>query len=87
MLSSRTQQGDKSGTEADKSYYAPAPAVSLPKGGGAIKGMGEKFAANPVTGTPPVLVDLGLDLSFLCPTTRVQVTRCLAWAGVFHCLQ
>ena len=28
-----------------------APAVSLPKGGGAIRGIGEKFAANPVTGT------------------------------------
>ncbi|MGH8771138.1 MAG: SpvB/TcaC N-terminal domain-containing protein, partial [Burkholderiales bacterium] len=28
-----------------------APMVSLPKGGGAIRGMGEKFAANPVTGT------------------------------------
>ena len=27
------------------------PAISLPKGGGAIRGMGEKFAANPVTGT------------------------------------
>ena len=25
--------------------------ISLPKGGGAIRGMGEKFAANPVTGT------------------------------------
>jgi hypothetical protein len=28
-----------------------APAVSLPKGGGAIRGMGEKFAANPVNGS------------------------------------
>ena len=28
-----------------------APAIALPKGGGAIRGMGEKFAANPVTGT------------------------------------
>ena len=28
-----------------------APTISLPKGGGAIHGMGEKFAANPVTGT------------------------------------
>ena len=28
-----------------------APEVSLPKGGGAIRGMGEKFAANPVTGS------------------------------------
>ncbi|MEZ4727608.1 MAG: hypothetical protein R3E79_10795 [Caldilineaceae bacterium] len=31
-----------------------SPAISsiaLPKGGGTIRGMGEKFAANPVTGT------------------------------------
>src|SRR5688572_11793163 len=28
-----------------------APSISLPKGGGAIRGLGEKFAANPVTGT------------------------------------
>jgi RHS repeat-associated protein len=27
------------------------PQLNLPKGGGAIRGMGEKFAANPVTGT------------------------------------
>jgi RHS repeat-associated protein len=27
------------------------PTIQLPKGGGAIRGMGEKFAANPVTGT------------------------------------
>ena len=27
------------------------PELSLPKGGGAIRGIGEKFAANPVTGT------------------------------------
>ena len=30
---------------------ATAPSITLPKGGGAIRGMGEKFAANPVTGT------------------------------------
>jgi hypothetical protein len=29
------------------------PTISLPKGGGAIRGMGEKFSANPVTGTNP----------------------------------
>jgi hypothetical protein len=28
-----------------------APQVSLPKGGGAVRGIGEKFTANPVTGT------------------------------------
>jgi RHS repeat-associated protein len=27
------------------------PSISLPKGGGAIRGIGEKFSANPVTGT------------------------------------
>ena len=38
--------------EADKkpSPFA-APSVSLPKGGGAIKGIGEKFGVNPVNGT------------------------------------
>src|SRR4029450_4055680 len=30
---------------------ATAPTISPPKGGGAIRGIGEKFAANPVTGT------------------------------------
>jgi hypothetical protein len=42
----------------DKSYFAPPPAISLPKGGGAIKGMGEKFAANPVTGTGSMSVPI-----------------------------
>src|SRR6187399_2277229 len=35
-----------------------APAISLPKGGGAIRGIGEKFAANPVTGTGTLTVPL-----------------------------
>lgn len=35
-----------------------APTVSLPKGGGAITGIGEKFAANPVTGTGSITVPL-----------------------------
>lgn len=34
------------------------PSVSLPKGGGAIRGMGERFAANPVTGTGSLSVPL-----------------------------
>ena len=32
-------------------FLTTPPALSLPKGGGAIRGIGEKFAANPVTGT------------------------------------
>src|SRR5215472_2870552 len=34
------------------------PSISLPKGGGAIRGIGEKFAANPVTGTGLMSVPL-----------------------------
>jgi hypothetical protein len=33
-----------------------APSLSLPKSGGAIRGIGEKFAANPVTGTASLAV-------------------------------
>jgi hypothetical protein len=33
--------------------------VSLPKSGGAIRGIGEKFAVNPVTGTSSLVVTLG----------------------------
>ncbi|MGZ3385200.1 MAG: SpvB/TcaC N-terminal domain-containing protein, partial [Isosphaeraceae bacterium] len=35
-----------------------APSISLPKGGGAIRGMGEKFSANPVTGTGSMSVPI-----------------------------
>src|SRR2546425_2041 len=34
------------------------PQISLPKGGGAIRGIGEKFAANPVTGTGSMTVPI-----------------------------
>src|SRR5438045_9023884 len=34
------------------------PAISLPKGGGSISGIGEKFTANPVTGTGSVSVPM-----------------------------
>jgi hypothetical protein len=39
------------------STFTP-PSISLPKGGGAIRGMGEKFAANPVTGTGSMTVPI-----------------------------
>src|SRR5256885_13470941 len=35
-----------------------APIISLPKGGGAIRGIGEKFAANPATGTGSLSVPI-----------------------------
>src|SRR5919197_2154330 len=35
-----------------------APSVQLPKGGGAIRGVGEKFGTNPVTGTGSMSVPI-----------------------------
>ena len=46
---SSPQTGSK--RQAEESSPFRAPAISQPKGGGAIRGIGEKFAANPVTGT------------------------------------
>jgi RHS repeat-associated protein len=47
---SNGQQGERGGLRV--------PAISLPKGGGAIRGIGEKFAANPVTGSGSMSVPL-----------------------------
>src|SRR5216117_2349476 len=43
-----------------KSFAVSAPAITLPKGGGAIRGIGEKFAANPVTGTGSLNVPIAV---------------------------
>ncbi len=51
------QTGDDS-LPASKSGVLPS--VSTPKGGGAIRGVGEKFAANPVTGSGSMTVPLPL---------------------------
>jgi hypothetical protein len=46
------QQGSQSQVTADDGLHTVSlPEINLPKGGGAIRGIGEKFAANPVTGT------------------------------------
>ena len=62
--------GDRSATEASadgrvQQQAAPGgdlkvPAITLPKGGGAIRGAGEKFAANPVNGSGSMSVPLAL---------------------------
>src|SRR5678816_2944183 len=43
---------------ASKSNAISTPQITLPKGGGAIRGIGEKFAANPVTGTGSMTVPI-----------------------------
>jgi Salmonella virulence plasmid 65kDa B protein len=45
------------GGESSVTLVTP-PAIALPKGGGAIRGIGEKFAANPVNGTGSLSVPL-----------------------------
>src|ERR1700741_299594 len=47
----------KSSAEPQKGGVV-APSISLPKGGGAIRGIGEKFSANPVTGTGSMSVPI-----------------------------
>jgi hypothetical protein len=42
---------NKTGKAEEVEKRSSAPLTSLPKGGGAINGIAEKFAANPVTGT------------------------------------
>lgn len=58
MPISSKDTGNTQASDSGKSYYTPPPAVNLPKGGGAIKGIGEKFAANPVTGTGSMTVPI-----------------------------
>jgi Salmonella virulence plasmid 65kDa B protein len=43
-------------TPASEEQSTSAPAISLPKGGGAIKGTGEKFGVNPVNGSSTLSV-------------------------------
>jgi RHS repeat-associated protein len=44
--------------EAGGAHALEPPAITLPKGGGAVRGIGEKFAANPVTGTGSMSVPI-----------------------------
>src|SRR5262245_58960271 len=57
MINGPSQDGKQQGGAQPQSPMS-APTISLPKGGGAIRGMGEKFAANPVTGTGSLSVPL-----------------------------
>ena len=55
-MNDRTQSKENGGKES--SNAASVPTITLPKGGGAIRGIGEKFAANPVTGTGSMTVPI-----------------------------
>ena len=48
----------QSQNNSSQNTLVTAPAIELPKGGGAIRAIGEKFAANPVTGTGSMSVPI-----------------------------
>src|SRR6266699_928918 len=65
MVNNENKQGvnqkaatDVSSQDSANASSSPLPSLSLPKGGGAIRGIGEKFAANPVTGTGSMTVPI-----------------------------
>src|SRR5229473_6526640 len=51
--------GNENGSRQETTPFS-APQISLPKGGGAIRGIGEKFAANPITGTGSLTVPIAV---------------------------
>src|SRR6266436_6318021 len=53
-----SDKSDANRVSGERQAVASPPSISLPKGGGAIRGMGEKFAANPVTGTGSMTVPI-----------------------------
>jgi Salmonella virulence plasmid 65kDa B protein len=59
MLAGQSTQPDQREAGHGKTGPSP-PAISLPKGGGAIRGIGEKFAANPATGTGAMSVPIAV---------------------------
>ena len=46
----------------DNTFTVTAPSLELPTGGGAVSGIGEKFAANPVSGTASMSVPIATSL-------------------------
>jgi RHS repeat-associated protein len=51
IKSTGTQNNNSSNANTRRDDGPTLPSISLPKGGGAIRGIGEKFTANPVTGS------------------------------------
>lgn len=59
MQEQQLQENGKQGNATSQDNFRVAsPNITLPKGGGAVRGMGEKFSANPVTGTGSMSVPI-----------------------------
>jgi hypothetical protein len=70
------RQSDAGGVDAPSSQEPTAkdllPGISLRKGGGAIGGLGEKFAANPATGTSSLVLPLPLSQARFTPKLQLK---------------
>ncbi|MEM6434380.1 MAG: SpvB/TcaC N-terminal domain-containing protein, partial [Cyanobacteria bacterium P01_D01_bin.115] len=58
MLNVPQSEKTEQSTDNENSFHLSPPSLSLPQGGGALKGIGEKFSANPVTGTGSMAVPI-----------------------------
>jgi RHS repeat-associated protein len=58
VLANTTRTSNQDENNKSGNNQLSVPSISLPKGGGAIRGLGEKFAANPVTGTGSMTVPI-----------------------------
>ncbi|MEO0603200.1 MAG: SpvB/TcaC N-terminal domain-containing protein, partial [Myxococcota bacterium] len=54
------EDGQGKGPPEDDDFLVQPPTVELPRGGGAIQGIGESFQANPVTGTGSFSIPIAL---------------------------
>jgi hypothetical protein len=57
-MSDRDSRKEEKRDSSADGFRISAPAVALPKGGGTIRGIGEKFAADPVTGAGTLSVPI-----------------------------
>src|SRR6266540_5071329 len=68
----QTSGSDNSGKEKSDSF-AQAPQINLPKGGGAIKSIDEKFSVNAVNGTAALSVPVPVsDARGLSPSLQIN---------------
>src|SRR5262249_17430095 len=58
-LNQQTKNGEADLSATTKpAFGVAAPQITLPKGGGAIRGIGEKFGVNPATGTGSLTIPI-----------------------------
>ena len=57
-VDTKNQDSSAPNSSEESQFQVQTPSINLPKGGGAIRSIGEKFAANPVTGTASMSVPI-----------------------------